>query len=193
MICSKSGYFLCWRNSGLLVNFDWNCCQNLHFDNDKQVGKLSELPWDRLKSITLIPLLFICCKRPCFSGGFKGFSELVRDKLFWRIAHLRPTLSFWMLRDAKLVKGFSWQSESSTMYRCISLYFSATHMQWLQKPSFWSFSQVVSHLIIPVCITVITCGTAFWCDWDLTKYWSFLKLATTYDFSVFHVWQSFKH
>ena len=116
MICSKSGYFLCRRNSGLLGNFERNCCQNLHFDNDNQVGKLSELPWDRLKSITLIPLLFICCKRPCFLGGFKGFSELVRDKPFRRIAHLRPTLSFWMLRDAKLVKAFSWQSDSATMY-----------------------------------------------------------------------------
>ena len=138
-------------------------------------------------------IIIFCCKRPCFLGGFKGFSELVRGKPSRRIAHLRPTLSFWMLRDAKLVKAFSWQSESATMYRYISLYFSATHMQWLQKPSFWSFSQVLSHLIIPVCITVITCGTAFWRDWDLTKYWSFLKLATIYDFSVFHVWQSFKH
>ena len=36
-------------------------------------GKVSGFPWDRLKSITLIPLLFICCKKPCFLGGFEAF------------------------------------------------------------------------------------------------------------------------
>ena len=45
--------------------------------------ELSELPWDRLKFITLILLLFACGKRPCFLGKFEGFSGLARDIFFW--------------------------------------------------------------------------------------------------------------
>ena len=128
-----------------------------------------------LKSITLIPL-FVCCTQPCLFGEFEGSSGFVIDETLTNsLFATYPILLNFMWCN---VRGFSFQSESATVYLCISLYVSATHMQWLQKPFFYIFDNQYC-IIIPVYVIFKTCAASFAGDWDLTKYWPLLKLAAT--------------
>ena len=54
--------------------------------------------------------------------------------------------------------GFSFQSESATVYLCILLYVSAAHMQWLQKPFFYIFDNLYCILLFQ---STSTCAESF--------------------------------
>ena len=80
--------------------------------------------------------------------------------------------------DMMLVKTSFLQRDSMRACFSISLYFNATHMQWLQKQCFWYLSKLPSLLLIPFLITTITWRTAFRREWYLTKLWSLLTFVT---------------
>ena len=107
-------------------------------------GQLSELPWDWLglaKIIILIPLLFVCCKRPCFLGGFEGFSGLS--------VYLWEGLSFYFV----IFQCYAYAVASKTLFLiffCYSFasYHTSLHHSYNMGSSIWTWPRFGKILII---------------------------------------------